>query len=212
MLPKPAPISSTREPEGAAKAIREPAVVGLELGHAGQRDVPDVLGILRLPHRVAHDRPEGRDGVLPADLLAFLVGAPVVRDRHLVDPVAAPRDLRRDLGLEAEAVRLDGDRLDDLAAKHLVAGLHVGEVQVGEHVGGERQETVADRVPEVEDAASAAAQEARAVHDVGVALGDRGEQLEVLHRVVFEVGVLHDHDVAGRVAESRPRRRRPCPG
>ena len=44
-------------------------------------------------------------------------------------------------------------RLDDLGAEGLVAGLHVGEVEVVEHVRHERQAPVHERVPEVERAA-----------------------------------------------------------
>ena len=65
----------------------------------------------------------------------------------------------------------------DLAAEHLVAGLHVGEVQVGEHVRDSGQQPVADGVPEVEHAVRLAGQEARAEDDVGLAVEDRAEQL-----------------------------------
>ena len=184
------------------KAVRQPAVVRLELRHPRERHVPDVLRVLGLADRVAHDRPEGGDGVLPADLLALFVRAPVVGDGHFEDAVAAPRHFRRELRLDAEAARLDGHGLDDLAAEHLVAGLHVRQIEVREHVGGQRQEAVADRVPEVQDAPCTPAQKARAVDDVGVPLLDRREQLQVFHRVVLEVRVLHDHHVARGVAEA----------
>ena len=68
---------------------------------------------------------------------------------------------------------------DIVARERLVAGFHVGQVQVGEHVGGEREEAIADRVPEIEDAPRPASQEPRAVHDVGVPVGDPGGTIEV---------------------------------
>src|SRR5258706_4869685 len=76
------------------------------------------------------DRPERRDAIERADLLAFVVGPPAVGDRHLVDAAAELRDLRGDLRLEVEAVRADADLLEHRTAEHLVARLHVGEVQV----------------------------------------------------------------------------------
>ena len=53
----------------------------------------------------------------------------------LVDADLELRDLGRDLGLEAEAILFEGDRLENAAAKGLVPSLHVGEVEIGHHVG-----------------------------------------------------------------------------
>src|SRR4051812_6809397 len=99
---------------------------------------------------VAEDAVEGLPAVFPADLLALSVISAVVADGHLVDPAPArgpaverwemeASDLRGDLGLEAEAVALERDALDHFAAKHLVAHFHVGKVQVGEHIGKQRE-------------------------------------------------------------------------
>ena len=145
--------------------------------------------------------------VLPADLLALGVGASAVRDAHLVHPPAASSDLGRDLRLEAETVLLDGDRRDHLPAEHLVAGLHVGQVEVGGHVGKKRQEVVAHRVPEVEDPMGASALEARAVDHVRLPVDDRLHQQGKLVGVVLQVGILDDDDVArGRLKTGAQRR------
>ena len=80
-------------------------------------------------------------------------------------------DLRGDLRLETEAVRAELDALQHLAAEDLVAGLHIREVKIREHVRQHRQELVGD-VVEVEDA-MALADEARAKDDVGAVLDDR---------------------------------------
>src|SRR3954468_4024232 len=66
---------------------------------------------------VLDDAVERPHAVLPADLLAFLVGAAVVGDAHLVDAAVQLRHLGRELGLDAEARLLDVDGLDDLAAE-----------------------------------------------------------------------------------------------
>src|SRR5207253_1234111 len=85
---------------------------------------------------VAHDAEERLEGVLEADLLAFFVRAAGVGDGDFVDAPGRPvfGDLRRELRLEPESIRLQLDALQHLAAKDLVAGLHVREVQVREHV------------------------------------------------------------------------------
>jgi hypothetical protein len=48
------------------------------------------------------------------------------------------------------------------------------------------------------------AHEPRAEDDVGAVLQDRLDDPTVFHRVVFEVGVLDDHDVARRLPEAGP--------
>ena len=111
-----------------------------------------------------------------------------------------PRHLGRHLRLESEAVALEANSLDDLAAEDFVADLHVGQVQVGQHVREEREPLVRQRMPEIEDPVLLA-DEPRAEDDVGLILDDRLDELGILRRVVFEVGVLDDDDLAGGVAE-----------
>ena len=55
------------------------------------------------------------------------------------------------------------------------------------------------------------AEESRAVDDVGLALENRLQQERVFARVVFEIGVLDDDEVARSIHECRARRRRLCP-
>ena len=112
-----------------------------------------------------------------------------------------PGYLGRHLGLEAEPVALQGDALDDLAAKELVADLHVGQIQVREHIGKECQALVGYQVPEVEHAVFLA-DEPRAEDDVGVSFDDGLKQLGVLFGLVFKVGVLDDDDIAGGMFEA----------
>ena len=96
--------------------------------------------------------------------------------------------------------------LQNLPPEDLVARLHVGEIQVGEHVRAERQDVIADRVPEVQHAMRLAARESRAIDHVGQAVDDRLDQLRVLLRIVFEVGVLDDDYVASRFGEPSAQR------
>src|SRR4029453_14348433 len=81
--------------------------------------------------RVLADRVERPEPILPADLLAFLVGPAVVADGDLVDPRARAGDLGGDLRLEAEPVLLDAKGLQELAPERLVASLHVRQVRPG---------------------------------------------------------------------------------
>src|SRR5437588_411621 len=92
----------------------------------------------------------GPDGHRPDLHLAFLIGAAGVADGDLVDAprgAAAAGDLGGDLRLEAEAVRLEVDALEHLTPEDLVTGLHIGQVQVSEHVRHKGEELIADVVP-----------------------------------------------------------------
>src|SRR5262249_20478382 len=109
--------------------------------------------------------------------------------------------LGRDFGLEAEAIGLQGDALKDFAAKDLVTGLHIGELEIGEDIREQGEKFVGDVMPEVVDALGTA-QKARAEDDVGATVDQRFEQLVVVARIVFEVGVLHQNDVARQFSEA----------
>ena len=70
------------------------------------------------------------------------------------------------------------------------------------------RQLVPDGVPEIQHPMAARrAEKARAVDDVGVAVEDRLQQQRVLARVVLEVRVLDDDDVAGRFAKPARHRR-----
>src|SRR5262249_7143607 len=145
-----------------------------------------------------HDAVDGPKTVFPVDFLAFLIGAAVVGDAHFVDAQAGHAGyFGGDFGLEAEAVFLQGDTLDDIGSGEPFTRFHVGQVQVVEHVRQEGQKLVPDRVPEKEDAVRLSAHEARAVHDVGHAFVNGLEQQVVFLGVVFEIGVLDDDVFAG---------------
>ena len=188
-------------PEPGGQLLEHPLVVSLGPRQAEQGLVAGVGVLLVVDERVPEDRPEGDEPVPPANLLPFPVGPARVGDRHLEDPCAHLGELGGDLRLHAEPVRADGDALDDVGAEDLVAGLHVGEVHVRDHVGDERQQLVGDVVPEVEHAAGGA-RESRPVDHVRLAFKDRREEPRVVAWIVLEVRVLDQHDVAGRLGKA----------
>src|SRR5262245_58837721 len=125
-------------------------------------------GCGQVPSRsILDDAPNRSKTVAPSDLLAFLVGTSRIGNAYLVHPVPALRDFCSHLWLEPEPVFVKLNALDDLATKHLVAGFHVAEVEVRNGIRKQRQEPVADRMPEIEDPVAFAAGESRSVNDVG---------------------------------------------
>ena len=97
--------------------------------------------------------------------------------------------------------------LEDLALEDLVADLHIREVEVGHHVGKHGEDLVSHVVPEKHHPVRAAAEEARAKDHVRVAVEDRPQQVRILPRIVFEVGVLDQDDVTRGRGEPGPQSR-----
>ena len=157
----------------------------------------------------AQDGDEGLHAVLPADLLPLLVGAPRVADRDLEDARLALRELDGQLGLEPEVVRDDRDRLEQRRCGRPCSRSPCPSGSRWSPVGEEREEPVAELVTEEQRAPRLAAREARAEDRVGLLLDEDLHDAEQVARVVLEVRVVDDRELA-----RPPRRARcgsPCP-
>ena len=95
-------------------------------------------------------------------------------------------------------------RLDHPAVKALVAGLHVRKRGRVEHIGHQRQEPIAD--PVQQQHVLALSGETTSVDHECLVLHDRVEQFDPVLRVIFEVCVLDDDQVAGGRLEARSQR------
>src|SRR3954451_14174469 len=115
---------------------------------------------------VFRDAIDRAQAVSPTDFLASGIVASAIGDRDFVDAAAGLGDFRRDFRLEAEAVLLDPDSLDDLAAKNLVAGFHVRQSQMRESIRTGPQPFVRDPLSQ-EHAGRPRTPEARTEYDVG---------------------------------------------
>ena len=132
---------------------------------------------------VTHDAPQCLERILETDLLSLCVRPAIVRDRHFVDSSTQFCDFSCYFWLEAEAILLQINCIQHLATEDLVAGLHVSQIQVVQHVRQERQEAVCHVVPEKQNAMRPP-QEAGSKNDVGGSVQDRFQQCEVILRVV----------------------------
>src|SRR4029453_18510028 len=108
---------------------------------------------------VFDNAPQSADAVLPPDLLALFVGSASIRNADLEDSPLQLRHFCRDLRFETEPVLFDHDLLQDFSSEDLVASLHVGQVQIGERIRAQRQQVVANGMPEIQDAMGLAAGE-----------------------------------------------------
>src|SRR5687768_5277580 len=105
---------------------------------------------------VPQDVSKGRDAVAPGDLLSFLIRSSRISDWYLEDSRIRPGEPCCDLGLESESLRLERQRPGQLTPHRFIATLHVGEIEIAEHVAQRREHSVADRVPVVEHAVGSA--------------------------------------------------------
>ena len=146
----------------------QPAIGNTRRGRGKGRLEPQRL--LRLKRPVFQNAVDGPEAILPADFLAFFKGSAVVGDTHFVDAdFGDAGNFGRHLGFKAKALFGQMQRLHHFALEEFVAGFHIRQVQVGEHVGEEGEEFVAQGMPEKQDAVRVAAHEARTVHDVRLA-------------------------------------------
>ena len=96
----------------------------------------------------------------------------MIGNAHFENAQTAYGGFGDDFRFEAETVLLDWDALDDLAPEHLITGFHIRQVQVGEHVREQREESVAHTVPEIEYPVASAREKPGTDHHVRRSLGE----------------------------------------
>ena len=150
---------------------------------------------------VTKDKPKSSDSVLPADFFALGVITTGVVDVGFVKAIVVAGKLGGQLRLNAEPISGQLKILNALPSKNFITGFHVGEVKVAQHIGEECEKPVGHVVPEQQDAMRAAGK-ARSVHDVGAPVEDGLDEFGIVGRVVFEISILDEKNVAGRVLET----------
>ena len=125
----------------------------------------------------------------------------MIIDGRFVDPHAAFGQFDGQFRLQSEAIAANGDALQQRSAEGFVAGLHVGQIQVRNDIAHQGQNVVGHGVPEVEHPAFAGDHEARAIDGVSFPLQQRRQQASVFARIVFQIGILNDGELAGGVLD-----------
>src|ERR1700739_4541612 len=92
------------------------------------------MRLTRLFNGILQQAPQGPETVLPADFLAFLISSSPVTYSPLVNSQSPLGQLHRNLRFEAESIFLDWDRLNHVAPERLIAGFHIGEINVGKRI------------------------------------------------------------------------------
>src|SRR5262249_3849212 len=126
------------------------------------------------------------------------------------DDARALGELGGHFGLEPEPVVLEDEVLDYVASERLVARLHVREVEICECIRQRGQNAIAEAVPEVQHSMFST-KKPGPENDIRFAVLDRRDERGVVTRVVLEISVLDDDDVAGCMLEAQAERRTLAP-
>src|ERR1051326_6190911 len=108
------------------------------------------MGCDSVEESIPDDLKQRCHAVAPGNFLSFRIVATAVADWHFVNSPTAFGDLRGELGLKTKPIRSQTHALNHFSAKYLVAGFHVGEIEVRQHVGKQSQKLISHRMPEEE--------------------------------------------------------------
>ena len=121
-----------------------------------------------------------------------------------MDPKMHARNLCGDLRLKPKPVFFNANGLDDRPFECFVAGLHIRDLLMSEQIGECRQRTVCQPVHKI--AFSSLMQKAGAVNNGTFAFKDRTDDLWIICRVIFQISILNDADIAGGCRKTRAER------
>ena len=111
-------------------------------------------------------------------------------------------DFGRDFGFKSKSLFFDFYRLDYFTPESLVTGFHVGQIQIGEHVGNQGQQAVTHSVPEIEYPMWPVTLEPGAIYDIGLVLENWVQHDRVIPGIIFQIRVLNDYDIICRCGKS----------
>ena len=149
-------------------------------------------------------RIQSPESIFPPDFLSFCVGAAVIGDPNLEDSDAHPRCFCGQFRFDSESVFFDLYLGNHFAAKDFIATLHIGKIDVGEHVAEHGEKAITDHVPVEDYAVGTDSRKARAKYDVGFTLKNGPDESRELLWVVFQVRILDGHNIASGLPETSP--------
>src|SRR5260370_24094310 len=134
-------------------------------------------------------KPENCDdrakAVLPANLLAFLIGAAGVTNGNLKNARAALGELDGNFRLDSKALADKRHALQQCGSNHLVTGFHVGEIEVRDDIAQQGQETISKLMTEEKNTTVFTGQKSRAKNGVGLFVQENLDHFEEIQRMVF---------------------------
>src|SRR5690606_35279314 len=86
--------------------------------------------------------------------LTFLIGASMIADGNLKDATLLLCQFRRQFRLDAKTIAANGQCFNKWSEDDLVAGLHIGQVKIGQYIGNRGEHAICHAMPEIEDTAA----------------------------------------------------------
>src|SRR5258708_6678572 len=96
-----------------------------------------------------NDAPKCLHAVFPGDFFPLFIRPPGIADWHFINSPVALGNFCGNFRLKSKPIRFQLNILQHLAPEHLVARLHIGQLQVGENIGKQSQRLVGNVVPEI---------------------------------------------------------------
>ena len=151
--------------------------------------------------RITENGPQRANAIFPIDFFSFGVGSSGITDGHFKNAAAAFGELDGEFRLDVEGGAVQRNAFQQVRAHHLVAGFHVCQVEVADHVAQEGEEFIAQLVAEEEGAFVSAGHEARTKDGIGVFEEEEVQHLQQVARMVFQVGIVNYDEVGIHVFE-----------
>jgi len=142
------------------------------------------------------------DPISPIDLFAFVIGAAIIADADFLNPpTLRAGNLRADFNLKAEIIRGQHELLQDFLPEHLVAHFDIRQCLIIHHAEYQGYDPITHVMMEIKRAVRSAIKP-RTVDDIGdLPIDNQREHQRPVVRIVFQVGVLNDNDIARSVFE-----------
>src|SRR5688572_29562219 len=128
----------------------------------------------------AENHEQNTECVIDPDLLAFLIGTPLIIDGNFVEDFCTPSGPAKNFSMLFPATRYQFVGFDQITPVQQIAGIDVRKSGVEKHVENQRNQFVPDLVPEKLNPGIAARHESAAHNDVGTEFQRRIEKIAVM--------------------------------
>ena len=143
------------------------------------------------------------DPISPIDLFPFVIGAAIIADADFINPpTLRAGNLRADFDLKAKIIRGQHELIQNFLPEHLVAHFDIRQCLIIHHAEYQGYDPITHVMMEIKRAVRSAIKP-RTINDIGdLPIDDQRQHQRPVVRVVFQVRVLNDNDIARSLFEA----------